>query len=161
MLNLPGSKSLDAEIKRLCSMGLRLKKRQAEPISIKEVNILWGKKCLDEQDPHTLLDTMLFLCGIQFTLRSGEEHRSLPISQCEIKWDEKGSECLVYTEDTSKVNQGGLSHRIIKPKQVTYYPNKKKSAHCLLRLFQVYLRRRPTECDDSFYLIPLIKKTQR
>ena len=28
---------------------------------------------------------------------------------------------------------------------------------CLLRLFQVYLRHRPTECDDTFYLTPLWK----
>ena len=138
-------------------MGLGLKKRQAEPISIDEENILWEKRYLGEQDPHTLLDTMFFLCGIHFALRSGEEHRSLRISQLEIKQDEKGSECLVYTENTSKNNQGGLSHRKIKPKQVTYYPNKKNPQRCLLRLLRVYLRHRPTECDDSFYLTPLRK----
>ena len=106
-------------------MCLGLKKRQAEPISIEEENILWEKRCLGEQDPHTLLDTMFFLCVIHFALRSGEEHRSLCISQLEIKQDEKGSKCLVYTESTSKNNQGGLSHRKTKPNQVTYYPNKK------------------------------------
>ena len=54
---------------------------------------------------------------------SGEEHRSLRISQIEIKQDENRFKYLVYTENTSKNNQGGLSHRKVKPKQVTYYPN--------------------------------------
>ena len=64
-------------------MGLGVKKRQVEPISIQEENVLWETGCLklSEQDPHTLLDTMLFLCGIHFALRSGEEHRSLHLSQ--------------------------------------------------------------------------------
>ena len=77
-------------------MDLGVKKRQAEPISIQEENVLWKKGCLGEQDPHTLLDTVLFLCGIHFALRSGEEHRSLHLSQFEIQQIENGSQCLVF-----------------------------------------------------------------
>ena len=102
-----------------------------------EEDLLWVKGCLGDHDPHTLLDTMLFLCDIHFALRSGEEHRSLRISQFEIQHDENGSECLVYTENTSKNNQGGLSHRKVKPKQ--------------------YVRHRSKECDDTSYLPPLRK----
>jgi hypothetical protein len=98
-------RTLDAEMKRLRSMGLGVRKKQAEPISIQEEDLLWEKGCLGDQDPHTLLDTMLFLCGLHFALRSGEEHRSLRTSHFEIKQDKNGSECLVYTENTSKNNQ--------------------------------------------------------
>ena len=97
-------------MKRLCSMGLGVKKGQAEPTFIQEDNLLWDKGCLGEQDPHTLLDTMLFLCGIHFVLCSGEEHCSLHLSQFEVQHDENGSECLVYTENTSKSYQGSLYH---------------------------------------------------
>ena len=68
-------------------------------------------------------------------------------------------DCLVYTENTSKNNQGGLAHRKIKPKRVTCYPNHDNPQRCLVRLFQVYVEHRPAECDDTFYLTPL-KKTK-
>ena len=88
-----------------------VKKRQAEPITVEEENKLWEKGVLGESDPQTLLDTVLFLCGIHFALRSGQEHRSLKLSQFELQIDEDGSSFLLYTENTSKNNQGGLSHR--------------------------------------------------
>ena len=52
-------------------MGPGVKKRQGELISTEEETILWEKGCLGEQDPHTLLDTMFFFCGIHFALCSG------------------------------------------------------------------------------------------
>ena len=66
-------KTLDGEMKRLRSAGIDVKKRQAEPISVEEEDTLWQKGVLGEHDPQTLLDTMLFLCGIHFALaqRSG------------------------------------------------------------------------------------------
>ena len=66
-------KTLDGEMKRLRSAGIDMKKRQAELISVEEEDTLWQKGVLGEHDPQTLLDTMLFLCGIHFALaqRSG------------------------------------------------------------------------------------------
>ena len=72
-------------MKRLRSSGLGVKKRQAEPITIEEENILWEKGVLGEHDSQTLLDTVLFLCGIHFALRSGLEHRNLRLSQFEVQ----------------------------------------------------------------------------
>ena len=82
-------KTLDVEMKRLRSLGLDVKKRQVEPITIQEENNLWEKGILGEHDPQTLLDTLLFLCGIHFTLRSGQEHRNLQLSQFEIRSDQE------------------------------------------------------------------------
>ena len=56
-----------------------------------------------------------------------------------------------------RILQGGLLHRKVKPKQVTYYPNTTNTQYCLLRLFQEYVRHWPKECDDTFYLSPLRK----
>ena len=90
-------------------------------------------------------------------LRSGQEHRGLRLSQFELQTGEDGSPCLIYTENTSKNNQGGLAHLKIKPKRVTCYSNKDNPQRCLVRLFQVYVEHRPAECDDNFYLTPLKK----
>ena len=72
-------KTLDSEMKCLTPLGVEVKRKQAEPITIEEENILWERKLLNLGDhtPQTLLDTMVYLCGINFALRSGEEHRSL------------------------------------------------------------------------------------
>ena len=67
-------RTLDEEMKRLHASGLAVQKRQAEPITIEEENALWEKGVLGKSDPKTLLDTVLFLCGIHFSLRSSQEH---------------------------------------------------------------------------------------
>ena len=77
-------KALDSEMKRLTGLGVGVKKKQAGPISIEEESILWEKKLLGDHSPQVLLDTMIFLCGIHFALRSGAEHRDLQISQFEL-----------------------------------------------------------------------------
>ena len=95
-------------MKRLRASGLGVKKRQAEPITIEEENKLGEKGVLGESDLQTLLDTVLFLCGIHFTLRSGQEHRSLKLSPFELQIDEDGSSFLLYTENTSKITREGF-----------------------------------------------------
>ncbi len=150
-------RTLDGEMKRLRSTGLGAKRKQAEPITIEEENLLWEKGVLGDKSPQVLLDTLLFLCGIHFALRSGEEHRSLQITQLELICPPRGGPArLVYTENYSKNNQGGLLHRKIKPKEVTCYENKENPSRCLVKLFQKYVSHRPSG-PTCFYLSPLRK----
>lgn len=149
-------RTLDSEMKRLRSLGLGVKRKQAEPITIAEENMLWERGFLGDSSPQVLLDTMLFLCGVHFALRSGEEHRSLQLSQFELVSPPNEDAYLVYTENYSKNNQGGLQHRKVKPKSVTCYANKQDPTRCLVHLFQEYLRHRPTD-TKCFYLTPLRK----
>ena len=66
------------KIKRLQSSGKRSNKRQAEPLTPKNEELLWEKGLLGESTPQALLDTMiLFYNDIYFALRSGDEHRQL------------------------------------------------------------------------------------
>jgi hypothetical protein len=150
-------RTLDGELKRLRSLGLGVKKKQAEPISIEEENLLWERGLLGEGNPQALLDTVLFLCGIHFALRSGEEHRSLQLAQFELVIPKEGCAHLIYTENYSKNNQGGLQHRKVKPKCVTCFANEKNPERCLVRLYQVYLSHRPADVKP-FYLTPLRKQ---
>jgi hypothetical protein len=99
-------RTLDGDLKRLRSLGLGVKKKQAKPISFEEENLLWERGL---GNPQALLDTVLFLYGIHFALRSGDEHRSLQLAQFEL-----GCARLIYTENYSKNSEGGIQHRKVK-----------------------------------------------
>ena len=122
--------SLDAEIKRLQSNGLGSKRKQAEPLTLEEEEELWNKKDLGDHNPHALLNTVVFMVDLYFALRSGDEHRQLHLSPCQIHLIEKPGErpYLLYTEDQSKNNPGGLKGRKYKPKVVPHYGNTVQSS---------------------------------
>lgn len=101
---------------------------------------------------------MVWLCGMHFALRSGAEHRSLNISQLEIIQQTNQQPCLVYIENFSKNNAGGLAHRKVQPKKVVHHCNLGNPNRCLVRLYQIYLQHCPKpRKTDAFYLTPLKK----
>ena len=77
-------KTLDAEMKRLCSIGIGVQQKRAEPISEGEENQLWDKVLLGDHSPQVLLDTLVYLCGLCFAPRSGQEHRNLQFTQFKL-----------------------------------------------------------------------------
>ena len=95
--------------------------------------------------------------GLCFTLRSGDKHRNLRHSPCQIKIVECPGQksYLVYIEDISKNRPEG---RKIKPKVVIYHENLKNLDRCFMRLFKKYQSLCPPNVPvDSFYLTPLQK----
>ena len=64
-------RTLDSEMKRLKADRVGLEKRRADPISMKDEEQLWAEKH-GRSSPHAILDTMLFMCGMYFALRSGK-----------------------------------------------------------------------------------------
>ena len=143
-------------MKRLHALGLAVKKQAETNHHWRREDLLWETGFLGDTNPQQLLDTMLFLCGVNFALRSGEEHCSLQLSQLELVWPKDGHAHLIYTENYSKNNQGGLLHRKVKPKAVTSYANESNPNRCLVHYFQTYLKHRPADCS-IFYLTPLRK----
>ena len=59
---------LDAEMKRLQKAGLGSEKKQAEPLTAEEEELLWTKGLLGCHSPQALVDSMVFMNGMYFAL---------------------------------------------------------------------------------------------
>ena len=154
--------SLDAWMKELKSTG-KYQVKKAEVITEEQENCLWEKGLLGDKNPQQLLDTLIFYIGFCFALRSGMEHRRLRFypSQIQLFEPTNGRNYVMYTEDVSKTNQGGLVHRKKEPKQVVQYANDIHPERCLVRLYKMYVSKCPVDRPDgAFYLKPLAKPTQ-
>ena len=108
--------SLDAQMKDAKAKGLGNKRRQAEPITVEEEDLMWASGVLGTHNPQALVDTMFFLIGMCFGLRGGQEHRQLRWENSQLTLIEvpEDSEIplkrsyLKYVKDVSKNNQGGI-----------------------------------------------------
>ena len=155
--------TLDAEMKRLKRAGVGSHKRQAEPLTQEEEELLWEKRILGDHSPQALLNSVFFFNGVCFALRSGDEHRRLRFKECQIQVVEKPGEraYLLYTEDSSKNNQGGLKGRKLKTKEVVHHENTSTPSRCPVRLFRLYNSLCPKDRpENAFYLQPLKKPKQ-
>ena len=144
-------------MKRLRSLGHGTRVEQAEPISETEDDHLWSKGKLGSQTPQSLLDTMVFMCGLYFALRSGKEHRNLTTDQLELVEPPDGVPQLIYTENVSKNNPAGLYNRKIKPKVVIHHANLTDPARCFVTFYKAYMAHRPKPenvHNIAFYLTP-------
>ncbi len=126
--------TLDAEMKQLQSQGVGTKSKQAEPLTEQEEELLWERQLLGESCPQTLLDTIIFINGLYFALRSGSEHRALRLSPPQIEVIERQGErsYLQYTEDISKYRPGGLKGRKIKVKVVRHHADLGNPQRCFV-----------------------------
>ena len=147
---------LDSQMKVLQSTG-KFENKQSAIITEEIEDKLWEEKFLGDHTPQVLLNTVFYCIGLCFALRGGEEHRRLRHDPPQIKlYEPEGSvSYLVYTEDMSKTNQGGLLHRHRDPKKVTHYANRDSPQRCLVRLFKLYNQRCPHDRPNAFYLKPL------
>ena len=82
-----------------------------------------GKGLLGDHSPQVLSDTMVYLTGLCFALRSGEEHRRLHFNPAQIEMVRKpeSTAYLLYKEDVSKTNQAGLHHRNEACKEIIHH----------------------------------------
>ena len=132
-------------------------KKQAQPITCEEEG-LWQLGLLGDHNAQVLVDTTVFQMRLYFTLRSGQEHRHLQYWSYQVTLFEPpdGHAYLVYQEDTSKTNQGGIKHMKKVPKELVHYANQSDSSRCFVHLYKEYLRHVPPNWPDpAFYLTPL------
>ncbi|XP_033756302.1 uncharacterized protein KIAA1958-like [Pecten maximus] len=147
---------LDSKMKELSKKGMGLQRRQADVISQVQEEDMWRTNILGSDTPQKLLDTMVFMIGLNFALRAGQEHRNLRFgghSQICIRVDNENRRYLEYTEDVSKTNRGGILHRKLDPKITRAYGNLKQPERCIVMLYTKYTQARPDNCKtDAFYL---------
>ena len=152
--------TLDAEMKRLQGKGIGSKKKQAEPLTEEEEEALWKNGLLGDHSPEALLNTMVYMIGLYFALRSGKEHRELQFHDSQIVLVQREGErsFLEYTEVGSKNHPGGLKGRYISRKIVRHHQNISNPTRCFIRLFNLYKSRCPPNPKrNAFYLKPLKK----
>ena len=104
---------LDNEMKQCTSEGLGVVK-SATPVSITTEDKLWKEGKFGEENGTQLVQTMMFLLGVNAGLRGGLEHKHLRQPgfnpQFNIIVDEDGFKCLQFWEDPkTKNHQGGMS----------------------------------------------------
>ena len=68
---------IDGELKRLNDTGNYIDKKKASVITTEMEEELWRKGLLGDYSPQVLSDTLVYMIGFCFALRSGEEHRRL------------------------------------------------------------------------------------
>lgn len=96
---------LDSRMKALKRDGIGIEKKQAEPISNNEEDILWKEGLLGDKTPNVLVDTIIWMCGIYFALRGGAELRDLKRYQIKVGESPEGA-YLEYKETASKITLG-------------------------------------------------------
>lgn len=132
--------SIDAEMKRLISVGVGVDVKQAEPFTIDEEGVLWNKGLLGGNNPRSLLDTMVFLLGKLFALRGGREHRNLKFKQFTLISGENGRlDKLCYNSFGEKNCKGGLKDRKYRPKRIEHHANPSNASRCLVELYKKYV----------------------
>ena len=82
------------------------------PIIHKEEDIHWEKGILGDQTPEVLVNTLMYLLEIHFTLHGGEEHQALKVGhfvQISLMYDDDlDVKFLQYQPTQLKNNQGGI-----------------------------------------------------
>ena len=127
-------------MKKLKAAGICTPRRKSEPLSAKGEELLWEKGILGDHTPQALLNAVFYLNGINFALRSRDEHHQLKFKDCQIKVVEIPNEraCLHYIETASKNNLGGLKGRKNSVKEVKRHSNENNPLSCPVRLFKLY-----------------------
>jgi len=147
---------LEAEMKHLQSAGIGAVQRKAETCD--EEEILWQKGILGDHTAEALLNTMVYMNGVYFSLRGGNEHRNLRHEPSQIQLFENPGECpyLKYSENLSKNHPGGLKGRKNKQKIVSHHANLSNPERCFVRLYKLYNSRcPPNRPKNAYYLKPI------
>ena len=159
---------LDNVMKERTTANIGVVKRQAGVVTPEIENQLWENGLLGEDTPDKLCNTVLFLLGLNVTLRAVDEHYHLrrdmtnKSSQLQFERSPNGDKCLVYREDfVTKTHDGGIKDRKHDRKVVWVYPND-NPIRCTVRLVEKYLSLCPKYTKkENFYLQSRAKPTPK
>lgn len=141
---------LDASMKISTSNNVGISLKQADIITFQEEEELWSKGQLGDATPKQIIQTLFYLNGINFAVRGGQEHSDLLNSQFRVEIRE-GAKVLVFSVGATKTYSGGLHQRRLRPKEKLHFANEGNPQRCHIRIFELFLSKRPQNCD-RFYL---------
>ncbi|VDI17089.1 Hypothetical predicted protein, partial [Mytilus galloprovincialis] len=108
---------LEAVMKKRTTAGLRANTRkQPDVISVDDEMALYVNGNLGVDNLQQLLNTLLYLCGLHFASRGGNEHRRLRLNfypPMTVPFQDMDAKLryLLYKETISKANVGALKHK--------------------------------------------------
>lgn len=146
-------KVLDGLMKKKAREGVA-KTKQARSVTLQEEETLWNSGVFDTSTPQGLFNSLFYYVGMRFALRGGSELYGLQINQFRLEMKD-GIERLIYSENASKTNNGGLRDRRYVPKQVEALCDFDIGDRCVVKLFKLYMTKR--DCSlPSMWLKPLV-----
>ena len=119
---------------------------------------MWEHGYLGTGNLEILRNTLVWVLGLNFALRAGQEHRNLRMknSQLSVGIDEDGKQYFEYKEDASKTNSGELAHAHLKRKTMRAYENNDQPERFPVPFYKEYMAHVPKDAPaNSFYLRPL------
>ena len=148
--------ALDFRMKELARAGVGASTKRAPVISLELEEKLWKSNICNMDTPVGLYNSIFYLVGLNFALRGGRELYNLRIENFVVESSVSGERSLVFHEDVSKSNQGGLMHRKINAKHVEVKENTEKPTRCVVRAFSEYVNRCPkVNRPSAFFLQPI------
>ncbi|XP_078361597.1 uncharacterized protein KIAA1958-like [Oculina patagonica] len=148
---LNSRKVLEGKARKLREQGKGKRPNRAKSLTTEEEEILWQNGQLGSETPRALSNTMWWLLTQHFGLRGRQEHHQMKVKDFCLQKDDGGNEFLTFSEGLTKTRQGGLSvkQRLVTPKMFAT-----GGERCPIKLFKLYMERRPTEIKSQgpFYL---------
>lgn len=127
-------------------------KKQAEPISNSEEDLLWKNVFqFHEKDSKYLSYCIYFYNSKVFAMRAADEHANLMVNQYSFGESDLGK-FIIFQGGTAKNCQGGLFHKSSDKKNIKQY-EQPGNPRCVVKLFRFYLSLIPD--SGPFYRRPL------
>ena len=149
---------LSASMKDIARSGYVSGTKRSSFISNENEEKLWTTNVLGKSSPRQLQNTVIYLMGVHFCLRGGDELRRIRFGQASqliLNEDKNHVPCLIYQEDISKTHQGGLKSIGKSNKRVYCYHNSQNHDRCLPCLYSLFISKRSGEMTtDALFLTP-------
>ena len=148
-------RALEAKRKDLRREGKGRRQNAAEALTEGDEKCLWESGQLGDDNPHTLIHTIWYLCTMHFGWRGVDEHRRVCYGDFELGCDDEGVEFVQFkVERGTKTRTGceGQQERAFNPRMYAH-----GGENCPVNLFKTYISHRPphtTKDDSPFYLQP-------
>lgn len=143
---------LNSTLKELHQSGVGTSKKRAEVITEDLEEKMWKENVLGDDTPEKLLHTLVFVFGLHFALRSGQEHRKLRPDMLVLKEPPTSTAYLQYTESGSKNHQGGLKQRKVSNKSIKYFSSDTNPSRCGIQLYKKYMSLRPSDAPPDVFI---------